>query len=165
MSLFSSEYWPMYIKSQSLYIPPTPFPNVNTYITGRTPISIWCGIRAVDNVWSFRYNRFVVFFKVMNHFFRHHNIKCLDTIPLYKNHIYLAFWAPGDEKPHFKFAKYCPKSCRKTSGTHFYPFSSIKNLLLKKSVFFFLLPIRIRIGKRKKKILFFNCKFLIEENG
>ena len=27
-------------------------------------------------------------FKVMNHFLRHHNIKCLDTIPLYKNHIF-----------------------------------------------------------------------------
>ena len=25
--------------------------------------------------------------------------------------------------------------------------------------------IRIGIGKRKKKTLFFNCKFLIEENG
>ena len=25
--------------------------------------------------------------KVMNHFLRHDNIKCLDTIPLYKNHI------------------------------------------------------------------------------
>ena len=25
--------------------------------------------------------------------------------------------------------------------------------------------IRIRIGKRKKKTFFFNCKFLIEENG
>ena len=25
--------------------------------------------------------------KVMNHFLKHHNIKCLGTIPLYKNHI------------------------------------------------------------------------------
>ena len=88
----------------------------------------------------------------MNHFLRHHNIKCLDTKPLYKNHIYYAFWAPGDEKPHFKFAKYCQKSCRQTSGSHLHPFSSIKNLQLKKGVFFFLLPIRIRILNHLKWI-------------
>ena len=87
----------------------------------------------------------------MNHFLRHHNIKCLDTIPLYKNHICSAFWAPGDEKPRLKFAKYCRKSC-KTSGSHFYPFSSIRNLQLKKSVFFFLVPIRIRIMNHLKWI-------------
>ena len=83
---------------------------------------------------------------------RHHNIKCLDTIPLYKNLTCLTFWALGDEKPHFKFAKYCLKSCRKTLGSHFYPFSSIKNLLLKKSVFFFLLPILIHIMNHLKWI-------------
>ena len=31
----------------------------------------------------------LLFLKVMNHVLRHHNIKCLDTIPLYKNHICL----------------------------------------------------------------------------
>ena len=34
-------------------------------------------------------------------------------------------------------------SSRNTQGSHFYPFSSIKNLVLKKSVLIFLLPIRI----------------------
>ena len=29
--------------------------------------------------------------KVMDHFLRHHNIKCLDTKPLYKNHLYKTF--------------------------------------------------------------------------
>ena len=95
--------------------------------------------------------------KVMNHFLRHNNIKCLDTILLYKNLICSAFWALGDEKPHFKFTKYCLKSCRKTLGSHFNPFSSIKNLLLKKSVFFFLLPIHIRIVNHLKWI--FSNKF------
>ena len=41
-------------KSLSLYIFP-PSWRSNTHITGRTPISIWCVIRAVDNVWSYRY--------------------------------------------------------------------------------------------------------------
>ena len=43
-------------------------------------------------------------------------------------------------------------SCRQTSGSHFYPFSNIKNLQWKKSVFFFLLPLRIGILNHLKWI-------------
>ena len=45
------------------------------------------------------------------------------------------------------------KLCCQTSGSHFYLFSSIKNLEWKKSVFFFLLPIRIRILNHLKWIV------------
>ena len=44
------------------------------------------------------------------------------------------------------------KSCFKTLGLNFYPFSSIKNLQLKKRAFFFLLPIRIQIMNQLKWI-------------
>ena len=64
-----------------------------------------------------------------------------------------AFWI----NIHYTYSPFKPflnsrKSCRKTLGPHFYPFSSIKNLQLKKTVFFFLLPIPIRIMSHLKWI-------------
>ena len=69
-----------------------------------------------------------------------------------------AVWIDSPSKPFWN----SQKSCGQTSGSHLYPFSSIKNLQWKKSVFFFLLPIRIRILNHLKWI--FSNIFAFENN-
>ena len=64
--------------------------------------------------------------KVMNHFLGHHNIKCLDTIPLYKIIFAKLFELLG--------MRNLILSSLNTAQS--YPFSFIKNILLKKNVSF-----------------------------